>query len=277
MGWADPLDAPTLARQLRALSLLFSAQTQTQTQSQAPTPSLMHSDASTATTTATASTTASNNNSDMTLHMASLVPQIYQKLDALADDSQRDAITGLLQGHAWVWVDDGVFVTSDRVALATQVNATPYLYQVPSELRGCHRLIVILGVKAAFGPRDYIEVLRTMADESSHSGNTSVTGAQRQQHPLTDTQVDMTHIPHSAPIYYPLTFLPPISNLTPLATLPPLSLLTTLSPFFLPFSTLPSYPPPPHNNIGGSGGSPGHIAECRGWGEPECSCHFRTR
>ena len=163
----------------------------------------MHSDASSATATGS---TVSESSSDMTLQMASLVPQIYQKLDTLADDTQRDAIVGLLQGHAWVWVNDGFFVTSDRVALATQVNATPYLYQVPAELRGCTRLIAMLGVKAAFGPRDYIQVLRTMADESSYSGSSSGsgTGSTRQQHPLTDTQVDLA-LPLTFPSYPSLT------------------------------------------------------------------------
>ena len=89
MGWSDPLDASTLARQLRALSLLFSAQSQSQAPAQ--TQSLIHavpSNATAATATATITVTASGSSGtgDMTLHMASLVPQIYQKLDALAGE-----------------------------------------------------------------------------------------------------------------------------------------------------------------------------------------------
>jgi hypothetical protein len=82
------------------------------------------------------------------------------------------------------------------------VNAAPYLYQLPQDLRVYNRLLGAFGIKVTFTPRDYIEVLRQMAVNSTsllETGSLSSTqeikrqgqGSQASLQPLSDAKIDL--------------------------------------------------------------------------------------
>jgi hypothetical protein len=101
--------------------------------------------------------------------ITTLVPQLYQKLNAVCGGGVgqgKDAVLiRELQGQPWIWVGDN-FVLCSRVAYVSSVNATPYLHQLPQDLRVYARLLGSFSIKKDFSSRDYIQVLREMYDAS---------------------------------------------------------------------------------------------------------------
>lgn len=101
--------------------------------------------------------------------ITTLVPQLYQKLNAVCGGGVgqgKDAVLiRELQGQPWIWVGD-TFVLCSRVAYVSSVNATPYLHQLPQDLRVYARLLGSFSIKKDFSSRDYIQVLREMYDAS---------------------------------------------------------------------------------------------------------------
>jgi hypothetical protein len=101
--------------------------------------------------------------------ITTLVPQLYQKLNTVCGGGVgqgKDAVLiRELQGQPWIWVGD-TFVLCSRVAYVSSVNATPYLHQLPQDLRVYARLLGSFSIKKDFSSRDYIQVLREMYDAS---------------------------------------------------------------------------------------------------------------
>ena len=101
--------------------------------------------------------------------ITTLVPQLYQKLNAVCGGGVgqgKDAVLiRELQGQPWIWVGDS-FVLCSRVAYVSSVNATPYLHQLPQDLRVYSKLLGSFSIKKDFSSRDYIQVLREMYDAS---------------------------------------------------------------------------------------------------------------
>jgi hypothetical protein len=104
--------------------------------------------------------------------ITTLIPLLYQRLNAVCGggvgEGRDNILLEELRGQKWIWVGDS-FVPPNRVALTTSVNATPYLYQLPQDLRVYGKLLGSFGIKRVFTPRDYIQVLREMYDSSSVS------------------------------------------------------------------------------------------------------------
>ena len=102
--------------------------------------------------------------------ITTLVPQLYQKLNAVCGGGVgqgKDAVLiRELQGQPWIWVGDS-FVLCSRVAYVSSVNATPYLHQLPQDLRVYSKLLGSFSIKKDFSSRDYIQVLREMYDASA--------------------------------------------------------------------------------------------------------------
>ena len=99
--------------------------------------------------------------------ITSAIPQLYQRLNAAVSGSQdKAAVCELLLGEQWIWVGDA-FVSPSRVAVTSTINAAPYLYSLPQDLRVYATLLKAFDVKNAFSPRDYIEVLGAMASETA--------------------------------------------------------------------------------------------------------------
>lgn len=145
-GWLDPLDGNTLSLQLKALAAMFLGQQRR----------------------------IEFENSDETTQevftrfqqcIAGLIPHFYQQMDALSRGNGQDIIS-VLEYEPWVWVGD-TFVTSDRVARHTAVNASPYLYQLPLDLQAFHNLINLFRIRNEFSARDYLQVLWSMAESTN--------------------------------------------------------------------------------------------------------------
>jgi sacsin len=128
-----------------------------------------------------------------------LIPQLYQKLNADAEsDSNRAVLLAVLQTHQWIWVGE-TFVSADCVAITTSVNATPYLYQLPQDLQVYSKLLSVFGVKHTFSSRDYIQVLRQLADDTGASALSSTQNSSQSTKqaaganvaPLSDASVDL--------------------------------------------------------------------------------------
>lgn len=184
LGWAAPVDFDTLAMQLREISrkflelrarssvLLPSPPSSTGASlppslQPLPLPPPMEDsrpDSGSEIPSSAAVAAAAVDMSDVRETITGLIPQLYQRLNALAD-SHGPALLSLLDSAAWIWVGD-TFVTPDKVAISTSVNASPYLFQLPQDLQVYNKLLGTFRVKSAFGPRDYIQVLRQMAEES---------------------------------------------------------------------------------------------------------------
>ncbi len=109
-----------------------------------------------------------------------LVAQLYRKLDGSAEI---EMVRTHLQDVAWIWMGQH-FVSANKVAIHSSLNASPYLYQLPEELKGYGRLISVFNIKTQFSFRDYIAALGDMAAEC---GVTSASIGE----PLTDYVLDV--------------------------------------------------------------------------------------
>jgi sacsin len=109
-----------------------------------------------------------------------LMSQLYRKLDS---SPQVDIIRTRLQDVAWIWMGQH-FVSATKVAIHSSVNATPYLYPLPEELKGYQRLLSIFSIKHHFSFRDFISALGEMAIECGVS--TTAIGE-----PLSDSLLDV--------------------------------------------------------------------------------------
>ena len=133
--------------------------------------------------------------------ITTLVPYLYQRINAVCGggvgEGRDDILLEELQGQKWIWVGES-FVTPSRVAFESTVNATPYLYQLPQDLKVYGKLLGSFGIKRCFSPRDYIQVLREMYESSciinqspegskldAESDNSVVT------RPLSDAKLDL--------------------------------------------------------------------------------------
>eukprot|EP00624_Nannochloropsis_granulata_P006097 evm.model.NODE_4411_length_24991_cov_22.225641.5 len=107
--------------------------------------------------------------------VSSVIPVIYQKLSLTLQNptgAEEQSVRQHLHGAPWVFVGDR-FVETEQVAFASQVNATPYLYTVPPDLACFAPLLKTLGVRASFGPSDFVQVLHNMAMETGAKGSSS--------------------------------------------------------------------------------------------------------
>jgi hypothetical protein len=104
------------------------------------------------------------------MHINEHISNLYHRLNNVCDAE----ICSMLQDVQWLWVGDA-FVLSERVAMQTMINAAPYLYPIPQEMRLFTNLIKTFHIKAAFTSRDYVGVLSEMA--ARHERADDQTGA----------------------------------------------------------------------------------------------------
>jgi len=98
--------------------------------------------------------------------MASVVPRLYQYLNAISDSDQVIRIKEILTNSEWLWMGHN-FVACDQVAFRCPANAAPYLYAVPPDLACFSQLLKNFGIRKEFGPSDFAGVLKTMAMETN--------------------------------------------------------------------------------------------------------------
>lgn len=123
--------------------------------------------------------------------LTSLLPLLYQRLSAsMQDNAQFSQVFETLENVAWVWVG-GTFLTPNRLAFSTSVNAQPYLFQVPQELLTHSKLLSVFGVQPNFGANDFISVLRRMADASGSSAVVADDSASIQCSTLSEHQLSL--------------------------------------------------------------------------------------
>lgn len=111
------------------------------------------------------SSSESNNINSMRQQITTLVPQLYQRLNECTSEDGIE-IRGILESACWVWVGDK-FVSVDKIAVITSINASPYLYQLPQDLRVYRQLMTLFQLKKTFSARDYVYVLRQMAADQA--------------------------------------------------------------------------------------------------------------
>ena len=97
-----------------------------------------------------------------------LIPQLYQRLNAEVDSLNAEQVLSILTDEPWLWVGD-TFVSSAVVALNADINAAPYLYQLPKDLQVYSKLLSIFRIKSTFSSRDYRSALQKMAHDSESS------------------------------------------------------------------------------------------------------------
>ena len=117
-----------------------------------------------------------------------LIPQLYQRLNQGAE-TKASEIRSILLPAKWIWVGK-TFVESSKVALSTSVNASPYLYQLPQDLRVYSRLLKTFMVKPSFNPSDYVDVLKMMAYETGQLDEGAKDGSRGNA--LSDTGVELS-------------------------------------------------------------------------------------
>lgn len=140
---------------------------------------------------------------EIRLQLAVMVPQFYQKLNLSAREAHGSArdIVNVLETAAWIWVGDG-FVPINKVASAVSINASPYLYQLPQDLKVHKSLLALFNIQSTFTYRDYLQVLRQMATECSAIDNSLLSYDPKIKpdksplsfsslKPLADTQIDL--------------------------------------------------------------------------------------
>lgn len=93
--------------------------------------------------------------------LTAIIPQIYEMINVQAKEDGR-VIYEILRDLDWIWVGER-FVKADKVALISPMNVTPYLYQLPQDMRLFTNLLTLFNIKHSFTSRDYIAVLQDMA------------------------------------------------------------------------------------------------------------------
>ncbi|KAJ1416347.1 hypothetical protein B484DRAFT_434549, partial [Ochromonadaceae sp. CCMP2298] len=162
LGWEDPLPVGVIARQLRALSSLYLERFVGDAGTGADA-----GDTGTGTDAQARSTGQGQTKEaqEVREQLTELIPQLYQRLNGWAGSGGAAEMVAVLAHCPWIWVGR-TFVSVDRVALTSTINAAPYLYQLPQDLQVYVQLMGAFQVKRTFSPRDYVEGLRQMALES---------------------------------------------------------------------------------------------------------------
>jgi sacsin len=94
-----------------------------------------------------------------------IVPQMYRILFDGMGEGLED-VRRVTLGQDWVWVGDR-YVSTSKLCFGTPVNARPYMYQLPHELRGnLGDLFRRLGVRTDATPLDFAELLADLAREA---------------------------------------------------------------------------------------------------------------
>jgi sacsin len=160
LGWTSPLDVLTLAKQLKELAKVYTSlkegvsNTQLGLLSSPSQPDSLNS----LHIAGISNTTPQVEFQEIKERISTLIPQLYQRLNALCSIEGADrVILDQLIGYQWIWVGD-CFVSSDKVAITSAVNAYPYLYTLPQSFEVYSKLLSSFGIKKSFSPRDYIQV-----------------------------------------------------------------------------------------------------------------------
>ena len=103
--------------------------------------------------------------SELCQKYSSEVGRMYHILNNVESEYEMDVIKSMLHGSAWLWMGDG-FVSSDHIAYTSSINATPYLFTVPSDLACFRNLLANFSIRNTFGSSDYCLVLARMAQEA---------------------------------------------------------------------------------------------------------------
>jgi hypothetical protein len=173
-GWLSEFDVSTIAFQLRELAKNFLLLKENNINNKVNDNSLSNDEIF--------------NFQDSREKITSIIPQLYQRLNSASDENKIE-ITSLLESCNWIWVGD-TFVSPDSVAITASVNAAPYLFQLPQDYHVYSKLLSLFRVKKGFSPRDYIQVLREMAEDTGAIQNINKLN-EKQSLPLSDTNIDI--------------------------------------------------------------------------------------
>ncbi len=101
--------------------------------------------------------------------VSSEVGRIYHILNNVESEYEVDVMRSVLHGSEWLWMGNS-FVSSDHVAFTSNINASPYLMEVPPDLACFKNLLNLFNVRDTFGSSDYCLVLNRMAEEQKRQG-----------------------------------------------------------------------------------------------------------
>ncbi|RYH20806.1 hypothetical protein EON65_22405, partial [archaeon] len=139
LGWDEPLSVAVITKQL--LSLINMHQTLTES--------------------------GSGDLAGLNSHLNSSIRFFYQNFDR-ADQAHRQEVFSALENEAWIWMGTK-FLPSDKIAISSSINATPYLFQLPESMKIYSNLLQTFAIRNSFSPKDYVLALQRMAAE--HSDN----------------------------------------------------------------------------------------------------------
>lgn len=109
--------------------------------------------------------------------LTALVAQIYKLLQGyLENPADAEVIRSVLHGKDCVWVGT-CFPSFSRVAFSSAVNAQPYLYEIPQDMRSFEALFKHIGVKDSFGRSHFVKAISDMKNQYKDT-------------PLNDQQLD---------------------------------------------------------------------------------------
>jgi hypothetical protein len=160
LGWTRPLPCGVIATQLRELSILYDTLKASQRSIQD-----VETDSDPSCAASDSGTDGVNKFQALRERITALIPNLYQRLNAVSAGPPTEELLLILRGVSWIWVGDS-FVPVGRVAFESPVNFSPYLHLVPQDLCVYSRLLTAFGVRQAFSSRDLIGVLERMAVES---------------------------------------------------------------------------------------------------------------
>lgn len=161
MGWDKPLSGRVLATQLREISLLYDS--------------------------IIASEVSMLDKENIQETISSTIPSLYQKLNSCISTEKND-IVSVLNKVKCLWVGQKFEIPSN-VAFSSPLNAAPYLNIVPQDLAVFRKLLAELGVRSRYTIRDFINVLREIANETQ--AIPVQVGTKGQPRVLTDVQIEL--------------------------------------------------------------------------------------
>ena len=97
--------------------------------------------------------------------LASAVPRVYALLTASVGSAEFEAAAATARDAAAVWVGVG-FARADAVAVSGALDLAPYLHVLPADLTCFRPLLASMGVRDAFGAREYAGLMRRLAKDA---------------------------------------------------------------------------------------------------------------
>jgi sacsin len=133
--------------------------------------------------------------------LSAAVPRLYTHLGDAQRSPDFAAAIAALRMERVLWVGAGFAAPSD-VAFTGPLNLAPYLHVLPADLVCFRSVLTVLGVRNAFGPSDYVNVLSRLAADA---GDAALTPSQLELSVwlLQQLLAEAWRPPQDAPIFVP--------------------------------------------------------------------------